>query len=86
MSIQKIADSLQSFTPVIQWGAVSQKWHVTFADWTDEVFTGDTILQALKAAEQSVHPTCGIRPDLQALSTPKLNPAPEHLPTPPTSG
>ena len=57
-SIQKIADSLQSYTPVIQFGAVSGMWHVTFADWTDEVYTGKTILQALHAAQQGVQPTC----------------------------
>lgn len=57
-SIQNIADSLQSYTPVIQFGAVSGMWHVTFADWTDEVYTGKTIMQALCAAQQSVQPTC----------------------------
>lgn len=54
MDIQEIADSLQPFTPVIQWGAVSQKWHVTFADWKDDVYTGDTILLALQAAQQGL--------------------------------
>jgi len=70
-STQEIADSMQSFTPVIQWGAVSQKWHVTFLDWTDEIYTGNTIRQALEAAEQDLHLTGGILPDLQALSTPQ---------------
>jgi len=50
--IEDLADSLRDYTPVIQWGAVSQKWHVTFMDWTDEVHTGNTILEALEAAAE----------------------------------
>jgi hypothetical protein len=69
MSIQKIADSLKPLTPVIQWGAVSQKWHVTFADWEDDVYTGDTILLALQAAQQSVQRTGLTCPPNQTVLT-----------------
>lgn len=69
MDIQEIADSLQPFTPVIQWGAVTQKWHVTFADWKDDVYTGDTILLALQAAQQGMHLTGGMHPVRRLLSS-----------------
>jgi predicted RNase H-like HicB family nuclease len=82
---QEIANSLRPYTPIIQWGAVSQKWHVTFADWTNEVYTGNTILEALEAAEQGVHLTGGILPDLQASSTPKPDPNLKADTIPPTS-
>ena len=84
-NIQKIADSLQSYTPVIQFGAVSGMWHVTFADWTDEVYTGKTILQALRAAQQSVHLTGGIQPPSQSESTSEQLPLDEADTTPPAS-
>ncbi|MEW6206681.1 MAG: DUF5131 family protein [Pseudomonadota bacterium] len=39
-----------------------------------------------KRTQQSVHPTGGILPLFQALSTPEQNPALGHYPSPPTSG
>ena len=65
---QEIADVLRPYTPVIQWGAVSQKWHVTFLDWTDEIYTGDTILMALEAAEQGVQRTAATPTHPQIVS------------------
>lgn len=48
--VQELADKLRNYAPVIQLGAVSQKWHVTLMDWTSEIHTGDTIQEALQAA------------------------------------
>lgn len=39
-----------------------------------------------EAAQQSVQPTDGILPDLQASSIPEVNPAPEPYRVSPTSG
>jgi len=56
-SIQRMMDELKPYTPMIEWGAVSQKWHITLKDFWNDGFAYDSIREGLEAAQHRVQRT-----------------------------